>query len=119
MKTLFRYHTVNSRIAYQIEIEPKAKESFCRTNFEFLIFFLIFFQIFMIRFGRTELELRASFALNLLNLMLYYSETLKLFSLTEKNRIESNQTELNMGSRNPNFFNILMFFRVRFDRTEL
>jgi hypothetical protein len=34
-------------------------------------FFLIFFQIFMIRFGRTELELRASFALNLLNLMLY------------------------------------------------
>ena len=47
--------------------KSKARENFCRTNFEFLIFF----QIFMIRFGRTELELRASFALNLLNPMLY------------------------------------------------
>ena len=63
--------------AYQIEIEsnrsesnqsePKARENFYQTNFEYLIFF----QIFMIRSGRTELELKASFALNLLNLMLY------------------------------------------------
>jgi hypothetical protein len=43
-----------------------------------------------------------------------YSETLELFSPTGSNR-----TELNMASRDPNFFNILMFFRVRFDHTEL
>jgi hypothetical protein len=29
------------------------------------------------------------------------------------------RTELNMASRDPNFFNISMFFQVRFDRTEL
>ena len=34
-------------------------------------------------------------------------------------RTEPNRTELNMASRDPNFFNISMFFRVRFDRTEL
>jgi len=38
-----------------------------------------------------------------------YSETLELFSLTEPNRI----------GWNPNIFNISMFIRVRFDRTEL
>jgi hypothetical protein len=34
-------------------------------------------------------------------------------------RTEPNRTELNMASRDPNFFNISMFFRVRFDRTKL
>jgi hypothetical protein len=48
-----------------------------------------------------------------------YSETLELFSPPEPNRTEPNRTELNMASRDPNFINISMFFRVRFDRTEL
>jgi len=62
--------------AYQIEIESNRTETeslgkFMPNEFRIFNFFLIFFQIFMIRFGRIELELRASFALNLLNLMLY------------------------------------------------
>ncbi len=54
---------------------------------------------------------------NLHFLQKWYSETLELFS--PPNRTESNRTELNMASWDPNFFNISMFFRVRFDRTEL
>jgi len=34
-------------------------------------------------------------------------------------RTELNRTELNIGSRDPNFFNISIFLWVRFDRTEL
>jgi hypothetical protein len=39
-------------------------------------------------------------------------QCLELFSPTEPNRID-------LASRDPNFFNISMFFRIRFDRTEL
>ncbi len=56
--------------AYQIEIESNRTETeilgkFMPNEFRIFNFFLIFFQIFMIRFGRIELELRASFSLML------------------------------------------------------
>ncbi len=78
--------------------------------FLFLIFlFLKFILNFNLTIRRYKEELKKKDLATQI-----YSETLELFSPTEPNRIE-----LNMASRDPKFFNISMFFRVRLDRTVL
>ncbi len=46
-------------------------------------------------------------------------ERLKSMYFSKRQTVKLSRTELNMGSRSPNFFNISIFLWVRFDRTKL